>query len=55
MARTKEFDPDKALAAAVNVFWRSGYEQTSLDALMKGMGVARQSLYDTFGDKARSI
>jgi TetR/AcrR family transcriptional repressor of nem operon len=51
MARTKEFDPDKALAAAVNVFWRSGYEQTSLDALMKGMGIARQSLYDTFGDK----
>jgi TetR/AcrR family transcriptional regulator, transcriptional repressor for nem operon len=51
MARTKEFEPEKALEAAVNVFWRLGYEHTSLDALMKEMGVARQSLYDTFGDK----
>jgi TetR/AcrR family transcriptional repressor of nem operon len=51
MARTKEFDPEAALEAAVNVFWRLGYEHTSLDALMQEMGVARQSLYDTFGDK----
>jgi len=51
MARTKEFEPEKALEAAVNVFWRYGYGHTSLDALMKEMGVARQSLYDTFGDK----
>lgn len=51
MARTKEFEPKKALEAAMNVFWRHGYEHTSLDALMKEMGVARQSLYDTFGDK----
>jgi len=51
MARTKEFEPEQALEAAVNVFWRLGYEHTSLDTLMKEMGVARQSLYDTFGDK----
>jgi TetR/AcrR family transcriptional repressor of nem operon len=51
MARTKEFNPVDALEAAVNVFWRLGYEHTSLDALMQEMGVARQSLYDTFGDK----
>ena len=51
MARTKEFEPERALEAAVNVFWRLGYEHTSLDTLMKEMGVARQSLYDTFGDK----
>src|SRR3979411_797771 len=51
MARTKEFEPEKELEAAVTVFWRLGYEHTSLDALMKEMGVARQSLYDTFGDK----
>jgi hypothetical protein len=31
-----------------------GYEHSSLDSLMKGMGIARQSLYGTFGDK-RSI
>ena len=51
MARTKEFDPEQALAAAMNVFWRLGYENTSLDILMQEMGIARQSLYDTFGDK----
>ena len=51
MARSKEFDEERALAAAVDVFWRHGYENTSLEALMREMGIARQSLYDTFGDK----
>src|SRR5437762_2065747 len=51
MARSKEFDEERALAAAVDVFWRQGYENTSLEALMREMGIARQSLYDTFGDK----
>jgi TetR/AcrR family transcriptional repressor of nem operon len=51
MARTKKFDPQQALAAAMNVFWRLGYEGTSLDVLITEMGIARQSLYDTFGDK----
>jgi len=51
MARLKEFDPDRALTKAMNLFWRLGYENTSLEALMKEMGIARQSLYDTFGDK----
>ena len=51
MSRQKEFDPDRALAKAMNLFWRVGYENTSLEALMKEMGIARQSLYDTFGDK----
>lgn len=51
MARPKEFDPERALAKAMNLFWRLGYEKTSTEALMKEMGIARQSLYDTFGDK----
>ena len=51
MARTKEFDPQKALQTAMQAFWRLGYERTSLDVLMQEMGIARQSLYDTFGDK----
>jgi len=51
MPRSKEFDEQRALAAAVDVFWRQGYENTSLEALMREMGIARQSLYDTFGDK----
>jgi len=51
MARNKEFDPQRALAKAMGVFWRLGYENASTEALMKAMGIARQSLYDTFGDK----
>ena len=51
MARFKEFDPESALAKAMHLFWRQGYENTSLDELLKAMGIAKQSLYDTFGDK----
>lgn len=51
MARSKEFDPERALAKAMSVFWRLGYENTSLETLMREMGIAKQSLYDTFGDK----
>lgn len=51
MARKKEFDPERALAKAMRVFWRQGYEGTSLDVLMKEMDISKQSLYDTFGDK----
>jgi TetR/AcrR family transcriptional regulator, transcriptional repressor for nem operon len=51
MPRRKEFDPDQALAKAMAVFWRLGYENTSLDLLLREMAIAKQSLYDTFGDK----
>jgi TetR/AcrR family transcriptional repressor of nem operon len=51
MARKKEFDPHRALRAAVDVFWDSGYEKASVDDLMEKMGAGRQSLYDTFGNK----
>jgi len=51
MARSKEFDPKKALNRAMHIFWRKGYSLTSLADLIEGMGIKRQSLYDTFGDK----
>jgi TetR/AcrR family transcriptional regulator, transcriptional repressor for nem operon len=51
MARSKEFDPKRALAKAMRVFWRVGYQNTSIEVLMREMGIAKQSLYDTFGDK----
>ena len=51
MARSKEFNPERALAKAMHLFWRLGYENTSLEALMQEMGIAKQSLYDTFGSK----
>jgi AcrR family transcriptional regulator len=51
MARPKTFDKDRALEAAVNTFRKHGYEATSAEMLVRAMGIGRQSLYDTFGDK----
>lgn len=49
--RPKQFDDDEVLARAMQVFWRQGYEATSLDDLIEAMGIPRQSLYRTFTDK----
>jgi TetR/AcrR family transcriptional repressor of nem operon len=51
MARTKEFDQEQALDAAMHLFWERGYEATSVQDLVEATGVQRQSLYDTFGSK----
>ncbi|MCP2166764.1 TetR/AcrR family transcriptional regulator [Goodfellowiella coeruleoviolacea] len=51
MARTKEFDPDAALDAAMELFWARGYESTSTADLVEHLGIARASLYATFGSK----
>ncbi|WP_157245848.1 TetR/AcrR family transcriptional regulator [Nonomuraea typhae] len=51
MARTKEFDPDLALDRAMELFWRKGYEATSMADLVEHLGVARASIYATFGGK----
>ncbi|MEU6492064.1 TetR/AcrR family transcriptional regulator [Streptomyces sp. NPDC046984] len=51
MARTKEFDPDAALQAALELFWRCGYEATSMSDLVEHLGIGRASLYATFGSK----
>jgi TetR/AcrR family transcriptional repressor of nem operon len=51
MARTKEFDPDAALQAALELFWERGYEATSMADLVEHLGVARASIYSTFGGK----
>jgi AcrR family transcriptional regulator len=49
--RPKAFDREEALQQAVEVFWQQGYQATSIDDLLTRMGIGRQSLYDTFGDK----
>jgi len=47
----KQFDIDAALDNALGVFWRQGFELTSMQDLVNGMGINRASLYDTFGNK----
>ena len=49
--RPREFDIDRALEAATKQFWAVGYEATSLQDLLKSMGLSKSSLYQTFGNK----
>src|SRR5215469_4162212 len=49
--RPREFDTEKALELATSLFWRKGYEGTSLSDLTETLGITRPSLYAAFGNK----
>jgi AcrR family transcriptional regulator len=50
--RPREFDTELALDRAMELFWRKGYEGTSLSDLTETLGITRPSLYAAFGNKA---
>ena len=51
VGRPLSFDRDAALEKAMYLFWRQGYEATSLSELTEAMGISPPSLYAAFGDK----
>jgi TetR/AcrR family transcriptional regulator, transcriptional repressor for nem operon len=51
MPRPPAFNSDTALSAALETFWRSGYNGSSIQVLLDAMGLNRGSLYNSFGDK----
>jgi AcrR family transcriptional regulator len=51
MARPRSFNPEEALDLARDVFWRKGFQGTSLDDITAATGLAKPSLYAAFGDK----
>jgi len=51
VARPREFERDDVVQKALEVFWRQGYQATSVQDLVAATGLNRGSLYDTFGDK----
>jgi len=51
--RPRSFDRDAVLDKAIRLFWRRGYEATSVRDLTEELGIGAPSLYNAFGDKRR--
>jgi TetR/AcrR family transcriptional repressor of nem operon len=51
MGRPRGFDEEQVVRAAVALFARRSYDGTSIDDVVKHLGVHRGSLYKTFGSK----
>ncbi|WP_299685578.1 TetR/AcrR family transcriptional regulator [uncultured Dokdonia sp.] len=51
MARKKNYNEDEVIEKAMRLFWRNGYETTSMQMLEKEMGINKFSIYSSFGSK----
>ena len=53
MPRVKLFDENVVLSKAMDLFWKQGFAATSVQGLVRHLGINRASMYDTFGDKEK--
>lgn len=51
IGRPKTFDKDEVISLAMHYFWEHGYDNSSLDDLLKAMGIKKSSFYRTFKSK----
>jgi AcrR family transcriptional regulator len=49
--RPKQFNEEQVLDTALRLFWRHGYEGTSISTLAQAMGMTVASVYNAFGNK----
>lgn len=51
MGRNAEFQRDKVIGAATEVFWEHGFHASTMSELKHAMGLNPGSIYSTFGSK----
>ena len=51
MARKKQYNEDEVIEKAMHLFWKNGYENTSVRMLENEMGINQFSIYASFGSK----
>ncbi|OWY61502.1 TetR family transcriptional regulator, partial [cyanobacterium TDX16] len=50
--RPRAFDRDEGVRRAMDLFWRGGYQDTSVSDLTGALGISAPSLYAAYGSKA---
>jgi TetR/AcrR family transcriptional regulator, transcriptional repressor for nem operon len=51
MVGVRQFDEDELIASALELFWRKGLADATMQDLAAATGVQRGSLYNAYGDK----
>ena len=51
MVGMRQFDEEEVIATALDVFWRKGLHDATMQDLAAATGVQRGSLYNAYGDK----
>ena len=54
-SKLKEFDKEKVVDKAINLFGEKGYNTCSMQDIVDELGLSRSSIYDTFKDKKNLV